>query len=452
MLNKYIKLNIKYKFYISFSGGKAIYCCKPPKIHKLNISFCKIISYLERKIPIRIGEILSDYLSKINKNSTKNITILKNTLIDLQNIGLLSFVNIPIPNNNIYGSITSYYPQKISIELTNNCNSACIHCYFKPSKSKIINIDSEKLISKLTFLKDRGLYQIELTGGEPLTHPDFFKILFFSLENFQFVSIMTNGILINENLIKKLNKIDKEKKHHIFFSISLDTNIKKMYKTIRGINEFERVTNGIKLLRKNNFFVRATMTIFPDINITNIYDTFKFATEELDVNDFAYTPVIPFGKAINPWNSSNISYSIKVITEQENLIKIKKKYSKRLEIRPKTNLNKVKNCGAGHKKVAISYTGNIKPCVLFPENFVVLGNIFKDELDSIFNYNNLKDFIEIIPPNKNICYDCNNLQMFCQGCILNGLVSFNSSVSCKWVEQTPQSFIEKFNFKHCDKV
>jgi len=322
-------------------------------------------------------------------------------------------------------------------------------------KENCINIDTNKLLSELKKISSKEFYQVELTGGEPLTHPDFFNILHFFLENSKYVSVITNGMLINNGFINRLKEFDKNIRKKIVFSISLDAPNKNLYKIIRGVDGFDTVKYSIMLLRQNGFFVRSTMTIIPSININYLYKTFKFATKELDVNLFGYTPMMPLGRAQNEWDVTNAVKFYDKMKKQEDLIK-KDLLSKRLETSKKSNSSEKTSCGVGYKKCAISYKGNIKPCILFPEDFLNLGNIFNDNIEDIFDYSNLNDLInsEIVPC-REICSDCNHynrFKQFCEGCFLNGLVIHNSYKKCIWFNKLPTSLSNRMDFKYCYKV
>ena len=68
------------------------------------------------------------------------------------------------------------------IELTaKNCNQRCKNCYidFPSNSGKVIKdfISIDKIKEALNDTKIENLYCIYLTGGEPMTHPDFNSIL-----------------------------------------------------------------------------------------------------------------------------------------------------------------------------------------------------------------------------------------------------------------------------------
>ena len=73
----------------------------------------------------------------------------------------------------IYEVDNEYTPLVATFEITNNCNFNCRFCY--------INTQSE-IKKDFKYLIEQGLLMIYLTGGEVLSHPEFFEIYRFFKE------------------------------------------------------------------------------------------------------------------------------------------------------------------------------------------------------------------------------------------------------------------------------
>ena len=83
--------------------------------------------------------------------------------------------------------------------LTEGCNLACRHCWLAPKLDKTgfryptLPVDLfEKAIQEARPL---GLKGVKLTGGEPLLHPHFKKLLEVVRREELFLTIETNGLL-----------------------------------------------------------------------------------------------------------------------------------------------------------------------------------------------------------------------------------------------------------------
>jgi molybdenum cofactor biosynthesis enzyme MoaA len=64
----------------------------------------------------------------------------------------------------------------ISIELTNQCNFGCTHCYKDAGTGQIGYLSVDSFGEIMNGLHGR-IYAVELTGGEPTLHPEFTDII-----------------------------------------------------------------------------------------------------------------------------------------------------------------------------------------------------------------------------------------------------------------------------------
>jgi len=98
------------------------------------------------------------------------------------------------------------------IELTSkNCNQRCSGCYIDfPSGKNVKDFISLDMIKQaLNDTKAEDLECIYLTGGEPMTHPDFNSILRLCLKRCN-VCICTNASFLNEKKVRFLKKVEEE--------------------------------------------------------------------------------------------------------------------------------------------------------------------------------------------------------------------------------------------------
>ncbi len=119
MKKKYLKLNEKYRFHISYNGGIVENRNESLKKIKLNKPLSIILSILKKNEPIIVEDLFKYYLSSIGKYTDRNLEVLENSFKHMQKANLFSFSANPINNKNIFGSISSCIPERIAIELTN---------------------------------------------------------------------------------------------------------------------------------------------------------------------------------------------------------------------------------------------------------------------------------------------------------------------------------------------
>ncbi len=130
--------------------------------------------------------------------ASSNIDSLINQLI---NIGVK--ISRPIQYSGEYGK---FYPMILNIELTNQCNFKCSHCYKEADSHKYDFLDMQT-IEDLIQMYSGKIKTIHLTGGEPLIYPNFNDLIIRLTDHFN-VNITTNGSLlyrIDDSTIRKIN-------------------------------------------------------------------------------------------------------------------------------------------------------------------------------------------------------------------------------------------------------
>ncbi len=105
------------------------------------------------------------------------------------------------------------------IEITQNCNLMCRHCYEGSSriakKSEMSYDDFRDAIDTLVRL---NVKRIQLVGGEPLIHPQIKLFINYVIGKFDFIEIFTNGTLLSDDLIDIIAKNNI----HLAFSVYSD--------------------------------------------------------------------------------------------------------------------------------------------------------------------------------------------------------------------------------------
>ena len=175
----------------------------------------------------------------------------------------------------------------IFIELTaKNCNQRCKNCYIDfPTNSRTIKdyISIDRVKEALVDTKNDNLHCIYLTGGEPMTHPDFNAILRLCLKRSN-VCICTNGSFLNEKKVRFLNKVEAESSKQIFFKLSLAhyDEIESDKAKYRG--NFRQTIFALKTLSRYNFTSVLTVQNYYKLDPQLIYETFTRFFKEQDIN------------------------------------------------------------------------------------------------------------------------------------------------------------------------
>jgi MoaA/NifB/PqqE/SkfB family radical SAM enzyme len=88
-------------------------------------------------------------------------------------------------------------PLGAHLELTYRCNWRCVFCY-NPRHSDLRGMRAADWSAVLDDLRALGTLTVSLTGGEPLTHPEFFEIAAGVRRRAMALRILTNGALVTE--------------------------------------------------------------------------------------------------------------------------------------------------------------------------------------------------------------------------------------------------------------
>lgn len=147
-------------------------------------------------------------------------------------------------------------------ELTNkSCNLKCSHCYIKrnPFKKEKDFLPVDKIKQTLLSARKENLKSIYLTGGEPMTHPDFNTILRMCLK-ISNTTILTNGTFINDKKARFLRKIDDESDFETIYRISFEHFNEQKNDAIRGRGSFRKALFAVQNLYKYDFNPIITVT------------------------------------------------------------------------------------------------------------------------------------------------------------------------------------------------
>ena len=134
-------------------------------------------------------------------------------------------------------SFNTKYDLYINIELTHQCNFNCWYCYDDHNKNNntYISIPKLKILFELLKYSNKTVH-VDLLGGEPTLHPEFFEILDLlnNYEHIKKVRITTNGTFNNYKEIKQILKKD----YVLLYSHHHNKNLKSLVEYFK-INNLE---------------------------------------------------------------------------------------------------------------------------------------------------------------------------------------------------------------------
>lgn len=166
-------------------------------------------------------------------------------------------------------------PRILTLELTNKCNLKCKMCEYKNVKKhwEITKNIYEELIKLMPYLE-----HLILQGGEVFLYKNIKKLLSVAIKEKVSIEIVTNGLLLSEEIIELL----MEGKNIITFSI--DSIIKDTYEKIRVGGNFDRLLSNLNKLfelkktktKTNSIILRLHMVVMRS-NYNEIENIINFA-------------------------------------------------------------------------------------------------------------------------------------------------------------------------------
>jgi radical SAM protein with 4Fe4S-binding SPASM domain len=321
-------------------------------------------------------------------------------------------------------------PTHVSIELTYQCNFSCKHCYCESSPSETQLWNKEKLFEVIKDLASSGIQIIELTGGEPLIHPDFMPILELCSQSFPLIGINTNGYLLNEDHIKPFLKL----KNRLFFQVGLEgDNPEYVDDFCDQEGAFENSKKAIQILSKEGFITRAAMTVTPK-NLDQMRSTARLA-KKLGATNFIISTVVPMGRG----RSHDLIFSSGGLPELfEEAEALKEELGDFVFDAPEALTKDIYdedehlNCGAGSRSICITPNGDVKMCPMSNPNDLYFGNVYIENLNTIFSRSLPLVISEVKDPRPKICGSCEHID-YCGYCLARGIQRYNETgKSCPW--------------------
>ncbi len=385
-----------------------------------------------------LGEKFLGLPSNILKKSMKDCSVRKlfvNSLQGVQIYGYQEPLRIRAPFSVVYN-------------LSNVCNLKCKHCFQRAGEPLTDEISDKRKLEVVKELGEAGVSSITFSGGEPLMYPCFFDALKIAKSYNIFVSIDTNGTLIDRDMALKLRENGLD-----YAQVSIDGVNPQTHDEFRGVEgSWEKAVQAVKNLNEVGVVTAVGVTLHK-YNIDEVFELIDFA-QELKAHRVVVFPIIPVGRAeeileydIDPrtrWKFykelaekiDTTSIDIVCETPHFEIITSQIKKAKKEDYKPVDGLcfpittffnASVKNaivrpflsifggCPAGRYYCNIQPNGIVSPCMFSPYE-PVAGNVrertFMDVWDNSELFNNLRD----ATPIRERCKNCKYYKVCGGGC------------------------------------
>lgn len=186
------------------------------------------------------------------------------------------------------------------IEITDRCNLSCPTCYAmsSPHYGRHRTIEEVEKMLDIIVANEGRPDVVQISGGEPTIHPDFFAILDIAkLKPIRHLMLNTNGIRIAKDIdfVKKLATYMPD------FEVYLQFDSFKPYalETLRGKDLTDIRLQAIENLNKFNLSATLVVTLQKGLNDDEIGEIIEFALKQPCIRGVTFQPTQVAGRIEN---------------------------------------------------------------------------------------------------------------------------------------------------------
>ena len=99
-------------------------------------------------------------------------------------------------------------PICLTWEMTYACNLRCVHCLSSSGKRAPDELTTEEAKHLVDAWAGMRVFYINVGGGEPMTRPDFFELVEYTIERRIGVKFSTNGTLLDRRAARWIASTD----------------------------------------------------------------------------------------------------------------------------------------------------------------------------------------------------------------------------------------------------
>ena len=336
-------------------------------------------------------------------------------------------------------------PVTAQLEITEICNFRCQHCYRLDSDYKPKNVPEETVMFCARELAENKVFNIILTGGEPLTRPRLLEQLLSYLESMDCnVSVNTNLTLLTQEYIDMFKKYNVRN-----LLVSCPSYDKNEYETITrttNIHGFERFSDALKLLCDSGVHHTINMVV-NQLNKDSVFKTAEFV-KSIGSTSFGATPM-----ALNPLypREDLLLTADEVKNTLRELVRVREELGLSIDVMealPKCVIPEEilqegsfftnRKCQAGLTVIAVSANGDVRPCAHNPKSY---GNLIETPLKEVWKNMSSWRNMDYVPD------DCKGCQLIaaCHGACRINAVTINKNMKGRdiWMQKP----LENINIK-----
>lgn len=188
-------------------------------------------------------------------------------------------------------------PLYVMWELTSSCPNRCIYCYNDSHMQKTCELSEKRKFEIADELINAGIFQVCLTGGEPLACPSYLKLM----RHFRTNGVSVGSIFSGGCMTKKMMKDIGE--YISMIQVSLDGSTAEIHNKVRGREEsFDEAINTIK----------GFVAMGKQVKVS-------FATTKYNIDDFENTYKLCESLGVTSLRTQKLSVSGRVKNHEDDI-------------------------------------------------------------------------------------------------------------------------------------
>ena len=259
-------------------------------------------------------------------------------------------------------------PQQGIFELTPRCNFDCKMCYVHLEEEQMKHakeLPGSVWISLIDEAVKNGMLKAQLTGGEAMLHPDFDEIYLYLHNKGIWISLLSNGFLLNRQRVEFLKLYPPRS-----LQVSLYGSDNTSYQRLTGRAVFDRVKENILLAKeiRTNFVLAVTPNrYFPLEEVERALEFAKKEKIKIRINKDLMDPYEETGRELAGLEFSEDDYfQVRRMLCAFNDVKVQAFKGELPEPVWTAAPGKGVACAAGRTMFAVNWRGEMRACLDLP--------------------------------------------------------------------------------------
>lgn len=302
------------------------------------------------------------------------------------------------------------YLRSLHIEIANECNERCVHCYI-PHELKTKVIDTELFYRIVEEGRSMNIINVTLSGGEPLLHKDFISFLAKCRELDLSVNVLTNLTLLTDEIIEEMIKNPLLCVQTSIYS--MDPFIHDSITKVKG--SFIKTKENLLKLKEAHIPLQISCPIMKQ-NKETFHDVIAFGEENGITVATDYVIFASYDHSncnlINRLSLDEIAQAFDKQASGEYIDYMEKEAAEKKALSAQDPI-----CSICRYYLCISAEGNVFPCIGWQSN--VIGNLNSQSLKEIWETSDkIKELREVKLQDFSQCVNCED-RGYCNVCMMS---------------------------------